>query len=155
MTFSKDHWPYIAKIPSLLEPMGIARSDGRRPDGISVMPWKNGRTLVWDATCPDTFAHFHVAHAARESGLVASKAEKAKTQKHALLVSSHHFWPIAIEAHQGHLWPEAITFIKELGRSIRAETGGAMLPAVSDAGHCSGCPAGQAGCSEGCLSPIR
>ena len=35
-----------AKIPSLLEPTGIARSDGRRPDGISVMPWRNGRTLV-------------------------------------------------------------------------------------------------------------
>ena len=70
-----------AKIPSLLEPTGIARSDGRRPDGISVMPWRNGRTLVWDATCPDTFAPSHVALAAREAGLVASQAEKAKTQK--------------------------------------------------------------------------
>ncbi len=34
-----------AKIPSLLEPTGIAHSDGRRSDGISVMPWRNGRTL--------------------------------------------------------------------------------------------------------------
>ena len=67
-----------AKIASLLEPMGIARSDKRRPDGISVMPWKNGRTLVWDATCPDTFAPSHVALTAREAGLVASQAEKAK-----------------------------------------------------------------------------
>ena len=49
-----------AKIPSLLEPTGIARSDGRRPDWISVMPWRNGRTLVWVATCPDTFAPSNV-----------------------------------------------------------------------------------------------
>ena len=111
-----------AKIPSLLEPTGIARSDGRRPDGISVMPWRNGRTLVWDATCPDTFAPSHVALAAREAGLVASQAEKAKTQKYALLGSSHHFVPIAIET-SGVFGPEAITFIKELGHRIRAETG--------------------------------
>ena len=53
---------------------------GKRPDGISVMPWMNGRTLVWDATCPDTFAprSSHVALAAREAGLVASQAEKQK-----------------------------------------------------------------------------
>ena len=62
-----------SKIPSLLEPTGIARSDGRRPDGILVMPWKNGRTLVWDATCPDTFPPSHVALAVREAGFVTSQ----------------------------------------------------------------------------------
>ena len=67
-----------AKIPSLLEPTGIACSDGRRLDGISVMPWKNGWTLVWDATCPATLAPSHVALAAREAGLVASQAERQK-----------------------------------------------------------------------------
>ena len=85
------------------------------------MPWRNGRTLVWDATCPDTFAPSHVALAAREAGLVASQAERAKTQKYALLVSSHHFVPIAI-ATLGVFGPEAITFIKELSHRIRAET---------------------------------
>ena len=85
------------------------------------MPWRNGRTLVWDATCPDTFAPSHVALAAREAGLVASQAEKAKTQKYALLGFSHHFVPIAIET-SGGFGPEAITFT-ELGHRIRAETG--------------------------------
>ena len=78
--------------------------------------------LVWDATCPDTFAPSHVALAAREAGLVASQAEKAKTQKYALLGTSHHFVPFAIET-SGVFGPEAITFIKELGHRIRAETG--------------------------------
>ena len=102
--------------------MGIARSDGRMPDGISVMPWKNGWALVWDATCPDTFAPLHVALAAREARLVASQAEKAKTQKQTLLGSSHYFVPVAIET-SGVFGPEAITFINELGCRIRTETG--------------------------------
>ena len=85
------------------------------------MPWRNGRTLVWDATCPDTFAPSTIALAAREAGLVASQAEKAKTQKYTLLGTSHHFVPFANET-SGVFGPEAITFIKELGHRIRAET---------------------------------
>ena len=27
----------------------------QRPDGISMVPWRHGRVLDWDATCPDTF----------------------------------------------------------------------------------------------------
>ena len=111
-----------AKIPSHLEPSGIMRSDGKRPDGATIMPWKNGRTMVWDATCPDTFALSHVAHVAREAGTVASQAERNKCQKYALLCTSHHFVPIAIET-SGVFGPEAASFFGELGRRIRAETG--------------------------------
>ena len=111
-----------AKIPSILEATGMARSDEKRPDGTSVMPWKSGRTLVWDATCPDTFASSHVALAAREAGLVASQAEQTKTLKYAHLNSIHHFVPVAFET-SGVFGPEAMTFVKELGRRVRAETG--------------------------------
>ena len=55
-----------AKIPCHLEPTGLYRSDGKRPDGASVVPWKYGRVLVWDATCADTLAPSHQAMAARE-----------------------------------------------------------------------------------------
>ena len=44
-----------ANIPSQLEPPGLSRVDGRRPDGVSIMPWSAGKPLVWDATCSDTF----------------------------------------------------------------------------------------------------
>ena len=46
-----------AKFPARLEPVGLSRSDGKRPDGATVMPWSHGQLLVWDATCPDTMAH--------------------------------------------------------------------------------------------------
>ena len=35
-----------AHIPSILEPNGVSRSDGKRPDGMTIYPWKNGRTMV-------------------------------------------------------------------------------------------------------------
>ena len=91
-----------AKIPSLLEPMGIARSDGRRPDGISVMPWKNGWSLVSDAPCPDTSTPSHVALATMEAGLVASQAEKAKPRSTPFSVPATILFQLPSK-HQGYL----------------------------------------------------
>ena len=54
-----------AKISARLEPSGVARSDGKRPDGISMVPWKEGKLLVWDATCRDTLAPSHLTTAER------------------------------------------------------------------------------------------
>ena len=64
----------------------------------------------------------HVALAAREAGLVASQAEQTKTLKYAHLNSIHYFVPVAVET-SGVFGPEAMTFVKELGRCVRAETG--------------------------------
>ena len=67
-----------AHIPSRLEPSGIFRSDGKCPDGITVVPWKGGRLLVWDATCPDTFTTSYLPSAASDVGEVAAAAEERK-----------------------------------------------------------------------------
>ena len=40
-----------AKISSCLEPARVFRSDGKRPDGITLVPWECVKLLVWDATC--------------------------------------------------------------------------------------------------------
>ena len=40
-----------AKIPSHLEPVSLSYHDGKRPDGATVVPWREGRALVWDVTC--------------------------------------------------------------------------------------------------------
>ena len=37
-----------ARIPCHLEPSGLYRSDGKCPDGASVVPWRCGNILVWD-----------------------------------------------------------------------------------------------------------
>ena len=111
-----------AGVPSHLEQSGICLSDGKRPDGATVMPWKTGRVLVWDATCPDTFAPSHISLATREAGAVAAQAEQRKHMKYAELKASHHFVPVAIET-TGVCGPEALQFLCELGHRLKAETG--------------------------------
>ena len=44
-----------ATIPARLEPSCLSRNDGKRPDGLTLVPWSHGRCLVWDFTCPDGF----------------------------------------------------------------------------------------------------
>ena len=34
------------RIPSRLEPSGISRSDGKRPDGITLVPWEREASRV-------------------------------------------------------------------------------------------------------------
>lgn len=55
---------------SCLEPSGLVRSDGKRPDGVTMVPWKYGKPLVWDATCPDTLAPSNMNVAVHGSGSV-------------------------------------------------------------------------------------
>ena len=77
-----------AKIPAHLEPAGICRSDGKRPDGATVLPWRSGRILVWDATCPDTFAPSPRDLTTRGAGAVADQAEERKKAKYAELATT-------------------------------------------------------------------
>jgi len=37
-----------------LEPLGMGREEGKRPDRATLVPWTQGHYLVWDFTCPDT-----------------------------------------------------------------------------------------------------
>ena len=37
-----------AGIPVTKEPNGLSRSDGKRPDGLSLIPWHEGKPLCWD-----------------------------------------------------------------------------------------------------------
>ena len=70
-----------AGIPSMLEPSGLDRGDGKRPDGITVYPYSRGRCLIWDATCVNTFASSNIIRAALAAGFVADAAEVRKIEK--------------------------------------------------------------------------
>ena len=37
-------------LPSMLEPRGLYRTDGKRSDGVTMIPWEMGKQLVWDVT---------------------------------------------------------------------------------------------------------
>src|SRR6218665_967372 len=53
-----------AGFPATREPVGLVRSDGKRPDGITLIPWEGGRFLAWDATVNDTLALSYRARSA-------------------------------------------------------------------------------------------
>ena len=111
-----------AKIPACLEPSGLNRTDGKRPDGVTVAPWKSGKLLIWDVTCQDTFAPSYSASATSEAGAVAALAEERKIAEYADLSQMHHFSPVAVET-TGVFGPQTKTFIKDLGHRITQATG--------------------------------
>lgn len=65
-------------IPTKLEPAGLSRNDGKRPDGVTLTPWFKGQPFIWDATCIDTFADSYLSKACSEAGKVANFAANRK-----------------------------------------------------------------------------
>ena len=104
-----------ARVPSRLEQVGMSRSDGKRPDGATTVPWERGRLLVWDVTCPGTLAPSYLPFSTRNAGEVAAAAEVRKSSKYSHLHC--HFVPIAIET-VGSMGPKTLKFLRELGRRL-------------------------------------
>ena len=111
-----------AQIPSVKEPAGLSRTDGKRPDGVTMIPWAQGRCLAWDVTAPDTLAPSHVTDSARNAGSAAMKAEALKTTKYSAISQTHAFVPLAFET-LGAWGEQCRGFVHELGRRITAVTG--------------------------------
>ena len=113
-----------ANVPSWLEPTGLDRADGKRPDGITMVPWSNGRLLVWDATCVDTFAPSHLSMTASEVCAAANQAEQTKIKKYSYITSHAYrsFTPVAFET-TGVCGPRSMSFLTDLGRRIVNTTG--------------------------------
>ena len=38
------------------EPHGLLLIDGKRPDALTLIPWREGRSTAWDVTVCDTVA---------------------------------------------------------------------------------------------------
>ena len=111
-----------AGIVTELEPEGLSRNDGTRPDGITLYPFSRGRPLCWDATCVDTLAETSVIENAIEAGSAAAKAERAKVRKYEYLARRFRFEPIAIET-LGAYGPTSKITVEEIGRRKSEKTG--------------------------------
>ena len=111
-----------ASIPALLEPSGLGRGDGKRPDGMTIYPFSSGMPLVWDATCVNTYADSNLASAAVAAGEAARNAEVRKRHKYADLAQRYRFEPVAFET-GGACGPGTKTLIRELGARMSAVSG--------------------------------
>ena len=86
-----------AGIPSSKEPSGLSRTDGKRPDGMTLIPWQAGRNLLWDVTVVDTLAASHLPSTSRQTGGAAESAGEKKDVKYRELPKTYTFTPIACE----------------------------------------------------------
>ena len=86
-----------AGIPSSKEPSGLSRTDGKRPDGMTLIPWQAGRNLLWDVTVADTLAASHLPSTSRQMGGAAESAGEKKDAKYLELAKTYTCIPIACE----------------------------------------------------------
>jgi len=88
------------KIPAVREPVGLCRDDGKRVDGMTLVPWSKGRTLIWDATCVDTLANSYLEGSSKSAGFACSKAATRKQLHYKELIDQNYiFVPFACETH--------------------------------------------------------
>ena len=107
-----------ANVPATLEPWDLCRRDGKRPDGLSIIPWARGRTLVWDVTCWDSFAPSNIHLSSSRAGLLADHAATKKRVLYAKLSTCPHFLPNAFES-TGALGQDALDFVYDLAKRCR------------------------------------
>jgi len=84
-----------------------------------MIPWKNGKPIVWDATCPDTLARSYHHQATIRVGAV---AEERKTDNYSSLGAGYSFTPVAIEI-LGAMGKRSLAFVRELGHRVMQRTG--------------------------------
>ena len=99
-----------AQIPTHKEPTGLVSQEGKRPDGVTMIPWASGKPLAWDVTVPDTYAESHII-----------STSAIKTTKYLDITSTHIFYPISIET-AGSWDVQAVELMEEMGRHTTAAT---------------------------------
>ena len=111
-----------ANIPAVKEPQGLVRTDGKRPDGVTQIPWSEGKCASWDVTVTDTLAASNVSISCTAAGSAAEAAASKKLQKYAEIMNRYTFVPLAFET-LGPINSAATDFIDEIGRRSHAITG--------------------------------
>jgi len=108
-----------AAIPVAKEPQGFSRADGKRPNGLTIVPWREGKPLTWDVTVVCPFAESYIGDSAANAGSAAVAAAARKAAKYAVLETTHIFQPVAVE-NFGTMNASAYGFSARLGRKISA-----------------------------------
>ena len=97
------------------------RRDGRRPDGLTLVPCSLGKTVAWDVTCVSRMASSNIRYGILPGANAATEAEYRKRSHYADLPSSVRFKPIAIET-LGGIGRSSLAFLKEVALRIQEVT---------------------------------
>ena len=108
--------------PATREPAHLDRDNGKRVDGLTVMPFSMGKCAIWDFTCPDTFARSYRNQVLSNPGGSAKEAERKKSNKYQKFSPEFLFMPVAVET-SGVFGETALKFTKEIYNRVRRATG--------------------------------
>ena len=111
-----------SKIAATTEPRGLFRTDGKRPDGMTQFPWKQGKCLVYDVTVADTVCASYVKNTSKSAGAAADLREAEKKTKYVNLSRDYLFIPVGIETF-GSWGNEGLKLIKDIGKKLKEASG--------------------------------
>ena len=109
-------------VPVSKEPAGMISGSLKRPDGVTLIPWKGGKALSWDATVATTLADSYLEDSAAHSGFASESAASKKVAKYSNLPREFIFQPVALE-NLGPTSSSTAEFFTELGRRIGLVSG--------------------------------
>jgi len=108
-------------IPITREPAGLIKGVGKRPDGLTLVPWRQGKSLAWDATISTPLAASYISASAQNAGSSAEAAELKKIAKYAYLMPGLTFQAVALDSLGGSSHSTAC-FLNDLGHRLTAVT---------------------------------
>jgi len=83
------------------EPHGLVRDDGKRADGLTLLPWNSGHSITWDITVVDTLGKAYLQQSAITIASAAEPVAVRKRNKYTSLSGTHYFF----QWHWKHLDP--------------------------------------------------
>ena len=114
-----QHALQSAGVAATLEPIGLNLTDGKRPDGCTILPFTRGKEMAWDATVCHTCAPTYIAAASTKARSVAETAEGHKDQKYRPLSDRVLFRAVGLETF-GAFGPSAIALFDDIAARIQA-----------------------------------
>ena len=112
---------FMVRVSCFLEPVGLYRGDGRRPNGVTYFPFIGGKALAWDATYIDSFSTSNLCSTVFNPGSASSAAEDLKRRKYSQLVADFEFVPVAVET-SGIIGSAGCSLLTNIGRRISRAT---------------------------------
>ena len=89
---------------------------------MTLIPWKEGKCLLWDVTCVDTLSKSHLPKTAANARSAATEAENKKRIKYSHLEDQFLFTPVGFET-LGPWGPEALRLISKIGSLVANQSG--------------------------------
>ena len=104
-----------------MEPTGLFRSDSKRLNGLTPVPWSAGKSIIWNVIVVGTLAASYIQTTSKTVGDAGEIAVTRKEDRYAALSINYDLIVIAIET-LGPLSTKTYTFLRKLGHRLTIAT---------------------------------